>query len=462
MPVGIDNIARGLASKALKGLEGKANLVDGKIPAEELPSYVDDVVEYDTKSVFPNPGEAGKIYVAKDTNLTYRWSGSDYILVGGIESTPLFLAKYGETSYDDIKEAFDKGEVVMVYDTQSGIDNNGIIVNVCMDNSTSSSFEFEGIINNHTYHASINQSGEWKKSLWNIQPELYSKDVIVKNSVGGLQAGFKLKEHTIENIIERLVGAYVGPSFTESSIKATYSMINTRTGTDENYCLGDTVQLKSVHLVLTKGTDYDGIVEGSIMENNNIVYSLSKEEIELLNNSGKIDITLENVEHKFPEGVTSDSVEFATKVSYNQKSYDANEEIITNKVDFAINSATILVEDEETYGKLYVGALPTGAIIKGLLPNGTVNYDVGGSVNFEKKDSLGNVSVTTTDECNKAVFISEDLLTDITFLGFSDIANWGREEQIMSYTRPNGKTYEKKFHVYSQIIAVDTFTYELE
>lgn len=60
-----------------------AHLVDGKVPASQLPSYVDDVVEYDSKNDFPATGEEGKIYVDKSTNLTYRWSGSTYIQVGG-------------------------------------------------------------------------------------------------------------------------------------------------------------------------------------------------------------------------------------------------------------------------------------------------------------------------------------------------------------------------------------------
>ena len=55
----------------------------GLIPSEYLPSYVDDVLEYDSKNDFPKDGETGKIYVDTSTNLTYRWSGSTYIQVGG-------------------------------------------------------------------------------------------------------------------------------------------------------------------------------------------------------------------------------------------------------------------------------------------------------------------------------------------------------------------------------------------
>ncbi len=50
-----------------------------KIPAVFLPSYVDDVLEFDTLALFPNPGESGKLYVDRTTELLYRWSGSTYV-----------------------------------------------------------------------------------------------------------------------------------------------------------------------------------------------------------------------------------------------------------------------------------------------------------------------------------------------------------------------------------------------
>lgn len=64
-------------------MTNKADLVDGKVPAEQLPSYVDDVVEYEDFEHFPAEGELSKIYVDLSTNYTYRWSGSTYVQVGG-------------------------------------------------------------------------------------------------------------------------------------------------------------------------------------------------------------------------------------------------------------------------------------------------------------------------------------------------------------------------------------------
>jgi hypothetical protein len=71
--------ATAAAAAAAIDLSGKADLVDGKVPSTQLPSYVDDVIEGDNLAAFPATGETGKIYVAKDSNKTYRWSGSAYI-----------------------------------------------------------------------------------------------------------------------------------------------------------------------------------------------------------------------------------------------------------------------------------------------------------------------------------------------------------------------------------------------
>lgn len=51
----------------------------GKVAAAYLPSFVDDVLEFGNLAAFPTTGESGKIYVALDSNKTYRWGGSSYI-----------------------------------------------------------------------------------------------------------------------------------------------------------------------------------------------------------------------------------------------------------------------------------------------------------------------------------------------------------------------------------------------
>ena len=68
-----DTSAKG-AANGYAGLDGT-----GKVPASQLPSFVDDVIEGATLSGFPTTGETGKIYVTLDTNKTWRWSGSTYV-----------------------------------------------------------------------------------------------------------------------------------------------------------------------------------------------------------------------------------------------------------------------------------------------------------------------------------------------------------------------------------------------
>lgn len=67
----------------------------GKVPSAQLPSYVDDVLEYDTIDEFPKYGETGKIYVSTDTNLTYRWSGTQYTEI----SASIALGETDSTAY---------------------------------------------------------------------------------------------------------------------------------------------------------------------------------------------------------------------------------------------------------------------------------------------------------------------------------------------------------------------------
>lgn len=80
-------------------LGGKADIIDGKVPASELPSYVDDTVEgYYYEGVFYEDsshttsitGESGKIYIDLTANKSYRWTGTVYVR---IDECPAF----GET-----------------------------------------------------------------------------------------------------------------------------------------------------------------------------------------------------------------------------------------------------------------------------------------------------------------------------------------------------------------------------
>lgn len=89
----------------VSALAAKADLVDGKVPTSQLPSYVSDVAEYANLASFPATGESSKIYVANDTNKTYRWSGTGYVeIAGGVAlgetSSTAYRGDRGKTAYD--------------------------------------------------------------------------------------------------------------------------------------------------------------------------------------------------------------------------------------------------------------------------------------------------------------------------------------------------------------------------
>lgn len=89
----------------------------GKVPTSQLPSYVDDVLEFANQVGFPSTGESGKIYIAKDTNKTYRWSGTTYVEISaslalGETSSTAYAGNKGKKNAEDIVSL--TGRVVVV------------------------------------------------------------------------------------------------------------------------------------------------------------------------------------------------------------------------------------------------------------------------------------------------------------------------------------------------------------
>lgn len=97
--VGLNNVTNDAQVKRTEmgANNGVATLdSDGKIPSSQLPSFVDDVLEYAKKSLFPATGESGKIYVDISNNTTWRWSGSAYVQIKG----DLVIGTTTGTAYD--------------------------------------------------------------------------------------------------------------------------------------------------------------------------------------------------------------------------------------------------------------------------------------------------------------------------------------------------------------------------
>ena len=94
-------------------LGAKADLIDGKVPASQLPSFVDDVVDGTlvNTTTFKNAAgttvtpESDKIYNDTTANKSYRWSGSQYVAINegvalGETSATAYRGDRGKTAYD--------------------------------------------------------------------------------------------------------------------------------------------------------------------------------------------------------------------------------------------------------------------------------------------------------------------------------------------------------------------------
>lgn len=83
--------------------KNKIGVANGIVPLDSnkrissvyLPSYVDDVLEFASLSTFPSTGESGLLYITLDTNLAYRWSGTQYIEI----SKSLALGETDSTAF---------------------------------------------------------------------------------------------------------------------------------------------------------------------------------------------------------------------------------------------------------------------------------------------------------------------------------------------------------------------------
>lgn len=119
---------------------------NGIVPSSQLPSYVDDVLEYPSASGFPATGESGKIYIAQDTNLTYRWGGSAYTEISkslalGTTSSTAYRGDRGNTAYTHSQKTSGNPHAVTKSDVGLGNVDNTSDVNKPVSNAQAEAIE---------------------------------------------------------------------------------------------------------------------------------------------------------------------------------------------------------------------------------------------------------------------------------------------------------------------------------
>jgi hypothetical protein len=118
VPISINGTTYRINPLLLINLSLKADLIDGKIPSSQLPSYVDDVIEVANFASLPTTGETGKIYVTLDNNHIFRWGGSSYIEI--TDNTAVWGAITGNlTDQTDLINALNGKEPLIVSGTSS-------------------------------------------------------------------------------------------------------------------------------------------------------------------------------------------------------------------------------------------------------------------------------------------------------------------------------------------------------
>lgn len=133
--------------------KGKANGVaeldaSGKVPTSQLPSYVDDVLEYSARANFPATGEAGKIYIDNSTNKTYRWSGTTYVEI----SASLALGETSSTAYAGNKGLANAQAI-------ENIKNGTIVVGKASDSNT---------VNGKTVAVNVPSDAKFTDTTYNV------------------------------------------------------------------------------------------------------------------------------------------------------------------------------------------------------------------------------------------------------------------------------------------------------
>lgn len=235
--VGLANVTNDAQVKRTEmGVAGGVATLDdsGKVPESQLPSYVDDVLEYSDTTAFPTQGESGKIYVALDTDLTYRWSGTQYVEI----SKSIALGETSSTAYAGDKGKATTDKVTEVYGANSVINGLSDVI-----------FDSDDEVNKTL-------SADSSLKTWNGSGE--SNDMKIpyatQTKAGVMSKEDKTKLDGVESTYLKIADSGIG-------VLATYSMAATAAGVVAT----DTIAV-AIGKLEKKLSDISGDGEGSIAE----------------------------------------------------------------------------------------------------------------------------------------------------------------------------------------------------
>ncbi|WP_027380502.1 hypothetical protein [Chryseobacterium daeguense] len=227
------------ADKVDLDLSHKADLLGGKVPASQLPSYVDDVVEFPSFSSLPAQGESGKIYVTIDNDNLYRWAQTQYVnITQGDIGTLQTVTERGKETTENIKiqgiyfGGLENAQNIIIGDESTFVNNraggtiaigkgtkpegtdhlvignnavaindsgsigNTVVGHFSMAQSTSSS---ENSV--FGYNAFSNANNAFANTVYGTYAGLFSGDTLTQNTILGYFSGCGLGTLSTNNII---------------------------------------------------------------------------------------------------------------------------------------------------------------------------------------------------------------------------------------------------------------------
>lgn len=193
-----------------------SKITTGVIDAARLPAYVDDVLEYTNLAAFPTTGETGKIYIALDTNKTYRWSGSTYVYItsGAVDSvagrTGVVTLVKGDVGLGNVDNTADNVKRVLSASKLTTSRTIGMTGDVSW---TSASFDGSGNVTGTATLATVTDSGTgvFKKIATDTKGRVTGTQAVAQADITGLLGAGSITNTMLANsAVANLSGTNTG------------------------------------------------------------------------------------------------------------------------------------------------------------------------------------------------------------------------------------------------------------
>jgi len=268
-----------ISDSTQSSLNLKADLVGGKVPANQLPSFVDDVIEVANYAVLPIPGTAGVIYITLDTNKVYRWTGSVYVeIASGVTN----LSYAPGVSNGVINSDTGSDAVIPLAD----VTNAGLF-------SATEKTKLSGI----AVGAEVNINADWNATTGDAQ-------ILNKPTISGTNTG----DQNLQQVTD--LGAETTNSITVGSLDY-YSLIAPDAIGTENKTTGSYAFLGADGVLGLKNGTIDSLLKNTNATNNNVVLEFPDKPTGSYTIATTSDVVTQNLQQVTDEGdTTTNNIQF--------------------------------------------------------------------------------------------------------------------------------------------------------